>query len=232
MNFKDMLPKGLQDAIFEDEPQPDHAKPVTAVPAGNPLLAGTGIAWPGALATKMPTISPGPEIAGDAASSINAFAQMLKDKTDFDNTPVGQQVKEELMPLEGLPLNETQQMTAVLKAGAKQGLTGQKIVSTLQGLIADLEKENKAFQTTVAAARVKEVDARTEAIQAEADRLKDLESQIALSRQKQGSLSNELITAQSNIQRKEAQFKAAYDARLGELQTSITHYQTILQGLA
>jgi hypothetical protein len=224
MSWKDKIPSSIKDALFEDEPdpkKPDAVRPVLAQPqVPVPFQVGS--------VTPPPFTLP---VGGPADSeSISVFADRLKAKTDFDATAVGQQVSEHLLPLDGLPLTEMQKMSAVLKGGAKEGLTGEKIIATLQGLLVVLNSEQKAFNTSVAAATASEVDTREKAIQDEVAHAKKLEEEISVSRQKQTDLSAELIAAQTNIERRKAQFKAAFDARSAELQTTINHYQSILQG--
>jgi len=224
MSWKDKIPASIKDAIFEDEPdakKPDTVRP----PLAQPQVHVPFQAEPAATPTyAIP-------VAGPADSeSMSVFADRLKAKTDFDATPVGQQVNEHLVPLDGLPLTEMQKMSAVLKGGAKEGLTGEKIIATLQGLLGILNSEQEAFSKSVAAATASEVQTREKAIQDEVAHAKNLEDQISASRQKQTDLSAELIGAQTTIERRKAQFKAAYDARSAELQTTINHYQSILQG--
>ena len=226
MSWKDTI----KDAIFEEEPgskKPEPVKPVhpqAQIPVPAPFQADPFAAAPAVPMTAM-------SIDGTAdPDSISVFADRLKAKTDFDATPVGQQVNEHLAPLDGLPLTEMQKMSAVLKGGAKEGLTGEKIIATLQGLLGVLTSEQQAFAKSVAVATATEVQTREKAIQDEVARAKDLEAQISASRQKQTDLSAELIAAQTTIERRKAQFKAALDARTAELQTTINHYQSILQG--
>jgi hypothetical protein len=224
MSWKDKIPSSIKDAIFEDEPEskkPDTARSTVPQPQfHDPFQAGP-VAVPEYTA-------PAPQPAD--TESMSVFADRLKAKTDFDATAVGQQVNEHLQPLDGLPLTEMQKMSAVLKGGAKEGLTGEKIIATLQGLLGVLNSEQHSFDNSVATAIASEVDTRQKAIQDEVARAKNLEDQISASRQKQTDLSAELIAAQTTIERRKAQFKAAYDARSAELQTTINHYQSILRG--
>jgi hypothetical protein len=224
MSWKDKIPSSIKDAIFEEEPDAKKPDPV------RPPLAQPQIHVP-FQADPLPTPAYTSPVAESADSeSMSVFAERLKAKTDFDATPVGQQVNEHLVPLDGLPLTEMQKMSAVLKGGAKEGLTGEKIIATLQGLLGVLNTEQEAFHKSVAAATASEVETREKAIQDEVAHAKSLEDQISVSRQKQTDLSAELIAAQTTIERRKAQFKAAFDARSAELQTTINHYQSILQG--
>lgn len=219
----------IKDALFEEEPDAKKPEPVRpAVPAPQIHLRQSPFPLPVG-PTAVPALTLPDAGAGDP-ESISVFADRLKAKTDFDATPVGQQVNEHLAPLDGLPLTEMQKMSAVLKGGAKEGLTAEKIIATLQGLLGVLNSEQQSFNTSVAAATASEVETRQKAIQEEVARAKSLEDQISASRQKQTELSAELIAAQTTIERRKAQFKAAFDARSSELQTTINHYQSILQG--
>lgn len=166
----------------------------------------------------------------DTVDAPNAFLDRLRAKTDFDGSDVGKQLQEHMEPLAGLPLTEAQQMTAALKAGVKDGLTAEKIQTTLQGLLAALDQDKAAFQTALAAATAKEVDARKAAIDEEVKHAKDLEDQITASRQKQSDLSTQLIQAQGAIQTKSSQYDVAYQTRRGELQGKLDHFSQILQG--
>src|ERR1035437_4829638 len=224
MSWKDMIPAAVKDAIFEDEPEvkkPDAVSPHVPQPQMHVPFQADSFAPPAS------TVHMG---GPPDQESISVFADRLKAKTDFDATAVGQQVNEHLVPLDGLPLTEMQKMSAVLKGGAKEGLTGEKIIATLQGLLSVLNSEQEAFNASVAAATASGVDTRQKAIEDEVAHAKKLEDQIAESRKKQTDLSAELIAAQTTIERRKAQFKAAFDARSSELQTTINHYQSILQG--
>jgi Skp family chaperone for outer membrane proteins len=121
-------------------------------------------------------------------------------------------------------------MTAVLKAGARDGLTAEKIISTYQNFQAILKVEESTFTAAMQRAMDDQVAARQKAIEAEASKVKNLEAEITDSRERQSKLSAELITAQTNIQRKQAQFKAALDARATDITAAIQHYTSILQG--
>ena len=178
MSWKDKIPSSIKDAIFEEEPDAKKPDPV------RPPLAQPQIHVP-FQADPLPTPAYTSPVAESADSeSMSVFAERLKAKTDFDATPVGQQVNEHLVPLDGLPLTEMQKMSAVLKGGAKEGLTGEKIIATLQGLLGVLNTEQEAFHKSVAAATASEVETREKAIQDEVAHAKSLEDQISVSRQK------------------------------------------------
>src|SRR5450631_3266764 len=104
MSWKDTI----KDAIFEEEPDSKKPEPV------KPIHPQTQIPVPAAFQTdpfanvaavQVPTMSINESADPD---SISVFADRLKAKTDFDATPVGQQVNEHLAPLDGLPLTEMQ----------------------------------------------------------------------------------------------------------------------------
>lgn len=182
-----------------DKPGPVATPPV----AGVPLTSAT---YP------FPTNGTTPVVPVDGP---NSFLDRLKAKTDFDSTPIGQQVKEHMTPLEGLPLTESQKFTAVLKAGAKDGLTGAAIIQALQALLATLDQDKASFDT---------------AIDAKRNAAKEIEAKIAAARAEQDRLTTDLVTAQSGIQTKTAQYEAAYNARKTELQDKISHFSELLKG--
>lgn len=167
----------------------------------------------------------------DAAGNT-IYAQSLKDKTDFDKTDVGKQVAHEMKPLEGIAsLTESDKINIALKAGAEEGLTAEKIIATFDSLLQTLESENSGFQTAVTAATQSGPEAIKAQIQAEADKIVDLEAQITAARAKQSDLSTELIKASTKIQTNTMQFNAAYEARKSELTSAKSHYQSILSGI-
>jgi hypothetical protein len=112
----------------------------------------------------------------ETGQSPNTFAQTLKYKTDFDNTDIGKQVAHEMKPLEGIAaLSEADKINIALKAGAEEGLTAEKIIATFDSLLQTLESENSGFQNAVTAATQSGPEAIKSQIQAEADKIKDLE---------------------------------------------------------
>lgn len=178
------------------------------------------------------SINYAPSLSNTAAdSSLDIFTQALKAATDFDKTDVGKQVAKEMKPLDGLPLNEAQKIGVALKAGAEEGLTGEKIISTLDGILKNLDGERDRFQAQIGGATKTDVDGRKDDIDRMAQQIASLESQITDLRAKQSQASTDMITAQSKLQIKATQFNAAYEARKAELTTSRNHYAEILKGI-
>jgi hypothetical protein len=169
---------------------------------------------------------------GAETLGLDAFTQALKDATDFDKTDVGKQVAKEMKPLEGLQINESQRIGVVLKAGADEGLTGEKIIATLDGLLKTLDIERDRFQAQIAAATKTDVDDCKVAIDQIGEQIKALEAHITELRNKQSQMSTDMITAQSKLQIKASQFNAAYEARKADLTNSRNHYAEILKGIA
>lgn len=251
MSFKDLLPEGLKHALLtEDDPALKPAEPV------NVVVNKARIPTPGAPKVSFQTSSLvhqtmdlSANVPSDARSvasfgiakpgdpledgqSPNTFAQTLKNKTDFDQTDIGKQVAHEMKPLEGIAsLTEADKINIALKAGAEEGLTAEKIIATFDSLLQTLESENSGFQTAVAAATQSGPEAIKAQIQAEADKIVDLEAQITATRAKQSDLSTELIKVSTKIQTNTMQFNAAYEARKSELISAKSHYQSILQGI-
>lgn len=217
MNLKH-IGDSIKHSVFEEE-EPTPPQPV-ATP--NPSISYT----PPITST---TFTPPTETTGTDAG-IAQFVQALKDKTDFDQTAVGQQLAEHMAPVIDLPISDAQKLGAAIKAGAKDGLTKDKILSTLQSLKAVLDSEQTAFNGAAARMMTSEVDTRKQQIQAEADKQEDLKKQIAASQQTQSELTSAMIDAQADIQRKQAQFQAAYDNRKSDLDAAVGKYTSLLQG--
>lgn len=238
MSFKDLLPEGLKHALLTEDDPALKPEPTVVVKARIPT--------PGAPRINIPPYIPGSTVTlprqqivpvADANYSTNdtpdnTFAQSLKAKTNFDTTDVGKQVAHEMKPLEGIAsLTESDKINIALKAGAEEGLTAEKIIATFDSLLQTLESENSGFQNAVAAATQSGPEAIKAQIQAEADKIVDLEAQITAARAKQSDLSTELIKASTKIQTNTMQFNAAYEARKSELSSAKSHYQSILQGI-
>lgn len=223
MNLKH-LGDSIKHAVLEEE-EPAPSQPVaTPTPIASTPYISTPI--PSTFTTP-PTETP--QATGTDAG-IAQFLQALKDKTDFDQTPVGQQLAEHMAPVADLPISDAQKLGVAIKAGAKDGLTKEKILDTLQGLSSVLVAEKNAFNASADRMMTAEVDSRKQQIQAEADKQEDLKRQIAASQQVQTELTSAMIDAQGSIQRKQAQFQAAYDSRSIDLTAAISKYTSLLQG--
>ena len=228
MNLK-TIGESLKHAIFVEEP--DQAAPQDQpIQPHAPAYAPAQVTSP--VITTSTTLPPAatvnPELAGEDAAGVSQILQSLREKTDFDKTVVGQQLAEHLAPLSDLPLSDAQKLGVALKAGAKEGLTGARILSTLSDLKAKLQQEQVAFNQSVNQAMASEVDSRRAKIQAEANKQAELKAKIAESQKVQSDLSTEMINAQSNIQRKQAQFRTAFDSRAIDLDTTISKYSSLI----
>jgi hypothetical protein len=238
LNLKNILPSAVKEALFtSDDPPSAPAAPVAPRVAASgtfqqihpttaalaPALAGSGGSG---------AIGSGTDIlAGGDSESLARFASLLRSRTDFDSTPIGQQLQEHLAPLEGLEITEQQRLGAALKAGAKDGLTGDAILATYTQLQAALEQENQSFQKALASATRAEVEDCRAEIAHRAETIKDLEAQIAAIREEQSRMSADMIAAQTRIAERKAQFQAAYTARKTELESAAARYQ-FLKGSA
>jgi hypothetical protein len=217
------LGESLKHAIFvEEADQPSTPPPARVHPAQitSPVMTST--------TTLPPSTVVNPALAGEDAAGVSELLEALREKTDFDKTEAGQQLAEHIAPLADLPLSDAQKLGVALKAGQKEGLTGAKILSTLGALKAQLQQEQTAFNHSVELAMAAEVDSRKAKIQAEADKQAELKAKIAESQKVQSDLSTEMINAQSNIQRKQAQFRTAFDSRVVDLDTAISKYSSLL----
>jgi hypothetical protein len=152
----------------------------------------------------------------------------LKVKTDFELTPVGKAIKEHLMTVQGLGLSPASEMVAVLRGGAKDGITADSIISTLQGLKDVLLKEQTAFMAQADNATKNEVDTRMDKIARETEHQTDLQRQLAESQQIAAQLANEITEKKTTISSMINQFNTAFTARNIELDTQISHYNSIL----
>ena len=236
MNLKS-IGESLKHAIFVEEPdsaagpspvQPpvSNAPPPGSMPAARPAQITSPVMTS---STTLPAAtSVNPELAGEDPAGVSRILESLRAKTDFEKTDVGLQLADHLSPLNDLPLSDAQKLGVALKAGAKEGLTGAKILSTLSALKAQLQQEQTAFNNSVNRAMADEVDSRRAKIQEEANKQDDLKSKIADSQRVQSDLSTEMINAQSNIQRKQAQFRTAFDSRVVDLDTAISKYSSLL----
>jgi hypothetical protein len=228
MDFKS-ISESLKHAIFVEEP--DSTAPLDpsasmGAPHDYPAQITTSVIT--SSTTLPPAATLNPELAGEDAAGVSQLLEALREKTDFDKTEVGQQLAEHIAPLADLPLSDAQKLGVALKAGQKEGLTGARILSTLGALKSQLQQEQAAFNHSVEQAMAAEVDSRKAKIQAEANKQAELKAKIAESQKVQSDLSTEMINAQSNIQRKQAQFRTAFDSRVVDLDTAISKYSSLL----
>ncbi len=208
--------------------QPPSAPPVV-VPARRP-------AWPMPQPTTSdqvnippsPTQTLGGQLLGNIASEgAGDFLQLLRDRTNFDSTSIGQKVAHEMKPLEALgsAVTEAQKIQVVLKSGAEDGLTGESIIQAYDKLLAQLDDEKKGFDSIIMQARMNQVSSPNKLIADKTAQIQQLQQQLL-------ELTQQVSSAQVKIQSNESQFGAAYDQRKLELTQARAHYQKILEGIS
>jgi hypothetical protein len=227
MNLKHFVDSAKGALFTEEAPEVSHNAPAPTMPTLGPSSVAI-LSIP--LSSYTLPSSASPSDLTNPNLGTNPFVDILKSKVNFDSTPIGKSLKEHLDPLAGLPLSENQQLTAAIKAGIKDGLTANAILSTFSDLIAKLSTEKDKFASYVTNQTKLTVTNLQTQIQTEADKIKDLEAQITASRDRQSQLSTDLLNATTKIQTSQVQFSAAYDSLAADLNNSISHYTSILKG--
>lgn len=227
MSLKDLLPKGVADALYEDDPAPTpksilHVQPIVQQttqwqpPAKTPLQ-------PFAAAYPPSPNYPPPTVTG-SSSAVTGFLDDLRAKTDFDATPIGQQLKGSLDALAGTGLSEEMMTKTAMKITHQSPA---QVVAVLQGLTAVLTSEQQHFEASMQSATTQEVGAR----QAKSAQLQSsidaLSSQLDSLRQQKSQTDAELQQKQDKISSARTNFGAALEARNTELAEMISHYQSI-----
>lgn len=221
MSLKDHLPKGVVDALFEEEDTPAPA-PHPNVPA--PSVAVASIQWPqqitspsGLIATLVPS-------ASLPASAVAPILSDLRTKTDFDATPIGQQLKGSIDALADTGLSDEQKSKTALKLSHQSPA---QVVAVLQGLQSILVSDRRNFDATMQTATAAEVDARQAKSAQLQSSISDAESRLNAMRQEKASVDAELQQKQDKITAARANYAAASEARNTELAEMISHYQSI-----
>lgn len=221
MSLKDHLPKGVVDALFEEEDTPAPA-PHPNVPA--PSVAVASIQWPqqitsphGLIATLVPS-------ASLPASAVAPILADLRTKTDFDATPIGQQLKGSIDALADTGLSDEQKSKTALKLSHQSPA---QVVAVLQGLQSILVSDRRNFDATMQTATAAEVDARQAKSAQLQSSISDAESRLNAMRQEKASVDAELQQKQDKITAARANYAAASEARNTELAEMISHYQSI-----
>jgi hypothetical protein len=219
------LSASIHSALFNEEPK-------APVEDTTPVL-GAASARVLSMPTPVPTAdgqvqaSIGLDFPTTSATGENKFIAILHKATDFDTSDVGKLVKKYADSLDGLPLSEEAKFTTVLKLGIGDGLTAEKVISAIQKSLSDLEGQVPAFDLGVTKASTDKIASIQQQIQARADTIKSLEDQITAARGEQSTFSANLINAQTDLQRLQAQFKSAYDSRKQELSALLSHYASM-----
>lgn len=221
MNLEDVvkghLPKGVADALFEQEAAPEKpfqqsakVPPIQWQPPAPALVSVVN-------STSAGTIT----VTSSAVSSILAD---LRAKTNFETTPVGQQLKESTDALADTGLDDLQKSKTAMKLSHQSPA---QVVAVLQGLQAVLVAETQHFEATMQTATTAEVSAR----QAKSAQLQSsidaAEAQLASFRQEKSAVDLALQDKQNKINSAKANYAAASEARNTEIAEMISHYQSI-----
>lgn len=213
----------LKDAIFTPEPEKIVSKAAPAKPSLKPVMPApvTPIDATAINATTMQV---------DDTASVETFMGILKEKTDFEQTPVGQKVKKHLEPLEGVSLPEDQKMAIALKYLADDGITADGIISTLTDLQSKLVSEKAKFESTLEAARRETVEGPKATIEQLGKDIAGLQLQIETSKKRQNDLAGDMMTSDAKIRRTELNYSVAYEGRLSDLKSLADRYNNLLKG--
>lgn len=225
-NLKDHLPKGVADALFEDDaPTPQvHASSLVNPP---PVPPQSNTPWPQqpAMPTPLEHLAQlGAQGAYTSPSATLAFLTDLRSKTDFDATPIGQQLKSSMDALDGTGLTDDIKSKTAMKLSHQSPA---QVVSVLQGLQSILVSDRRNFDATMQTATAAEVDARQAKSAQLQSSIDDAESRLYAMRQEKAQVVAELQQKQDKITSARANYAAASEARNTELTEMITHYQSI-----
>ena len=215
--IEDHLPDKVKNALCDpDESTAPQAVPVPiAVPRQpeSPYQPITAM-FSGTLTTPSPVVS----------SAVSSILSDLRGKTDFDATPIGQQLKGCMDALADTGLSEEQKSKTAMKLSHQ---SPSQVISVLQGLQSVLVADKQHFEATMQTATTAEVNAR----QAKSAQLQSsidaAEAQINAMRQEKSQVDTELRQKQEKISSAQANYAAASEARNTELAEMISHYQSI-----
>jgi chromosome segregation ATPase len=210
MSWKDRI----HDALYEEQaptaPEPIHQQPAQPLPTFQPLADSV-----------MPS---GAAPASVLSSGVSSILSDLRDKTNFDATPIGQQLKGCMDALADTGLSEEQKIKTAMKLSHQ---VPSQVVSVLQGLQSVLVTDKQHFEATMQTATTAEVNAR----QAKSAQLQSsidaAEAQITAMRQEKSQVDVELRQKQDKISSARANYTAASEALNTELAEMISHYQSI-----
>jgi hypothetical protein len=192
----------------------EDAKPTE--PEAKPAAKTTPVPYrPQPISPQIPytTHTPATTLSASDTEGVNQLLETLKAKTDFASTPIGKSIAEHMEPLNIIS-------DAQLSPAQKMQI--------LQQLKAVLASEQTAFMASADAATKAEIDTRAKKIEDEAGRQADLQRQLAESQQTQATLGQEIIEQKTSISTMTNQFNTAFAARNIELDTQISHYNSIL----
>jgi len=165
--------------------------------------------------------------AGTITHSSPAVSSILADlrtKTNFEATPVGQQLKDSTDALADTGMSDEQKSKTAMKLSHQSPA---QVVSVLQGLQAVLVSDKQKFEATMQTATTAEVSSRqTKSAQLQSA-IDAAESQLNAMRQEKAQVDTELQEKQNKISSARANYATASEARSTELAEMISHYQSI-----
>jgi hypothetical protein len=212
VSLRDYLPKVVGDAMYEEE------LPKVPVPAPRPMSVPTGSLGP-RISYQMPSTS-----AAVVSSAVSAILSDLRAKTNFDATPIGQQVKESMDALADTGLSDEQKVKTAMKLSHQSPA---QVISVLQGLQAALLADKQHFEATMQTATTAEVNAR-EAKSAQLQSSIDAaESQLNAMRQEKAQVDMDSQQKKDKIASARTNYVAAFEARNTEIMEMISHYQSV-----
>lgn len=221
MNWlEEHLPDGLKDVLCE--PDAPSAKPVQNAPQPVSVPYMPVVQIP---TTNTPIYVPNnPAPSSVTSSAVSSILADLRSKTDFNTTPVGQQLKESLDALADTGMSEEMMSRTAMK------LTHQspaQVVSALQVLQTTLIADKAQFEASMGKATVAEVAARQAKSHQLAQDIEAAESKLTGMRQEKSQVDSELQQVQDKISSARANYAAASEARNTEITEMISHYQNI-----
>lgn len=181
------------------------------------------------ISTNFPSAMPniGATPASVLSSAVASILSDLRTKTDFDATPVGQQLKQCIDALSDTGLSDEQKSKTAMKLSHQSPAN---VVSVLQGLQSVLAADKQKFDATMSTATTMEVDNRQSQSAQLQSQIEAAESQINAMRQQKTQIDNEIQEKQNKILNARANYLAASEARRTELAEMISHYQSIPEG--
>ncbi|ABF43323.1 hypothetical protein Acid345_4323 [Candidatus Koribacter versatilis Ellin345] len=210
----------LKHLAFEDEPESAN-KPMEHPVATAPVPTPAAVA-PAPMSTPVVSTVEAANVAG-----TDGVYKRLAAKTDFDKTEAGATIRKFLEPLSAIsdtvmPPN-VKFKTAVVQAKAQSGLTEDSILSCFEGLKAQLQQEQQSFTVKAQQFEQREVAGRQE-------RINQVTAQITQLQEELSKLSVELVDAQGKGARAQAQFSAALQRRVSEIEQQKAQYAALLKG--
>jgi hypothetical protein len=233
MSFLDSLKAGasaITSALVEDDGKP--TTPATPAPVVVPPSSPSNPpSWSSSLAPAagLPTSTPTPLPEANALDSNSDLYQRLKALTDFDETPVGKLLHKFVDPLQKISTDEKVKLSTALEMGAEAGLTGEKILNTLNDLKGRLATEIDGAAKAATDARAREVTGRQTKLDSIKQELASLQEQITAKMTETSTVSSDMYNWESKIAQGEARFKTAHTTRQLELEAIITKFQALMQ---